>query len=74
MTHPLHQLSGMNIHTSPLCVVQFRFPKSKKRRIRKKWASRPQNFRPDRKILIFDGKLICHPDLADELQKLISTK
>jgi len=25
---------------------QFRFPRSKKKRIRKKWASRPENWRP----------------------------
>ena len=26
--------------------VQVRFPRSKKKRIRKKWAKRPENFRP----------------------------
>jgi hypothetical protein len=31
------------IMTTP---IQFRFPKSKKKRIRKKWAKNPENLRP----------------------------
>ena len=27
--------------------VQFRFPKSRRKRIRKKWAAQPQNFRDE---------------------------
>jgi hypothetical protein len=33
---------------------QFRFPRTKKRRIRKKWAMRPENIRPMEKAL-WDG-------------------
>lgn len=32
--------------------VQFRFPKSKKRRIRKKWAKRPENSRPCDQLIV----------------------
>ena len=43
-------LNGFSIHVNDfMCIqqkyVQFRYPKSKKKRIRKKWAKRPENFR-----------------------------
>ena len=44
-------------------VEQFRLPHSKKKRIRKKWAKRPENFRP---ISLYDEAnltLYCHPSL-----------
>ena len=70
--NPLANLSELPIHTSRLCVVQCRFPKSKKPRIRKKWGKRPQNFKPDPRVMVFDGMLVCHPSIASELQHLTS--
>lgn len=44
-------LFGMPVYVSPAPFperrVQFRFPRSKKRRIRRKWAARPENFRTE---------------------------
>ena len=43
--------------------VQYRFPKSKRRRIRKKWSKDSKNWRtiPDDKIYLMGNKAICHP-------------
>lgn len=45
-------------------IEQVRFPKSKKNRIRKKWANRIENFRPSTKIMIVEGSFVCHPSTA----------
>ena len=43
--------NGLRVYINDLaCVIpdktfQFRFPKSKKKRIRKKWSKRPQNWK-----------------------------
>ena len=56
-----------NVIINPLMIVrgdQFRYPVSKKRRIRKKWAGRERNFRrvPDPNIYeMGKGTFICHP-------------
>ena len=38
-------------------LVQYRFPKSKKRRIRSKWAKDPRNYRTETRVprILFDG-------------------
>lgn len=43
--------------------VQARFPRSKGRRIQKKWARRSRNFRPGRVrfVVEVEGVLIMHP-------------
>lgn len=55
--------------------IQIRFPKSKKKRIRKKWAKRPENWelRYDRsaKGYIFGGKLIVGPETFKRIQNVI---
>mgnify|MGYP001807316837 CR=1 FL=1 len=42
------QVAGYNIivHDGPIGHVQFRFPRTKRRRIRRKWAKRQANLRP----------------------------
>ncbi|MFA6959935.1 MAG: hypothetical protein WC205_04190 [Opitutaceae bacterium] len=56
------ELSG-EIKASEALVEQFRFPKSKKKRIRKKWAKRPGNWRPMKKVWVLeDGTIYAHPD------------
>lgn len=49
---------------------QHRFPRSKKKRIRKKWTKRPNNFktRPRKDFLRYENKFICHPVVARELR------
>ncbi len=57
------------IETPALDMVQFRFPKSKKKRIRKKWAKRPENWRPNNKAyLAFDGTLYVSPHMKRSLK------
>lgn len=60
----------MKIIESRFLLEQFRIPKSKKRRIRRKWAMRPENFRPNiRSGYIFEGAFVCHPKMAEILRK-----
>lgn len=49
---------------------QTRFPKSKKRRIQKKWARNPRNLRtePDLNSLVLGGDIYCHPIVAQRLR------
>lgn len=37
---------------------QVRFPKSKKKRIRRKWAKRPENFKWEAKVLHMPASMI----------------
>ena len=50
--------------------TQFRFPKSKRHRIRKKWRKNPENFRtlPDTNLYQYGDKIICHPKMARRLR------
>lgn len=52
---------------------QVRFPRSKKRRIQKKWRKRPGNIKtvPDRQCIMIGDKIICHPVVAAELRAAI---
>lgn len=56
----------MRIIESPYLTEQFRFPRSKKKRIRAKWTKRPENHRPNitSGMLMPNGDLVCHPELA----------
>jgi hypothetical protein len=55
--------------------VQYRFPKSKRRRVRKKWKNDPKNWRtmPDDKIYIMGNRAICHPLTLRKLNETLST-
>ena len=53
----------------PRLVDQFRFPKSKKRRIREKWAKKPFNFKPSKHIYKTGHFLIAHPTIAAVLRR-----
>lgn len=60
--------SGLKIVTSPhlprFKLVQFRFPKSKRKRIRMKWAKRPENFKqvPSHTMYRMGDTVVVHPD------------
>ena len=53
---------------------QYRFPKSKKRRVRKKWRKRSANFRAkiDPSVIVVEqqGVMYMHPQTADRLRCL----
>lgn len=51
---------------------QFRFPRSKKKRIKKKWQKRPINFktRPRKDFLLYGDYVICNPIMAAKLRRL----
>lgn len=65
----------MNIIKSPHLVkrVQFRFPKSKRRRIRKKWAKQSKNFKtiPLDEIYRMGNSFVMHPRMAERLRAKI---
>lgn len=50
---------------------QARLPKTRKRRILKKWAKRKENFRtvPDRNIYKTAHGIFCHPVVAAEIRR-----
>lgn len=49
---------------------QVKFPRSKKKRIKKKWGKNPKNFitKPDLSCYMFGNNVICHPVVAKELK------
>ena len=51
--------------------IQYRFPQSKKKRIRNKWKKRPCNFKKEKKeyAYIINGTLVGS---ADALKRIIS--
>jgi hypothetical protein len=61
---------GTPVYLDPQMVerVQIRFPKTKKKRIRRKWAKRPCNWveRPLRDVYQVGGAFIMHPALWRE--------
>lgn len=56
--------------------IQYRFPTSKKMRIRKKWAKRPENYRPVESPLMLKGGniLICTRDMKREIESRFHAK
>lgn len=60
-----HELAPVTIRTTEALTEQYRFPRTKKRRIRNKWSKRPQNLRALRGgIFHEDSKtLYVHPDI-----------
>ena len=63
----------IRIYRNVYCTIrkQFRFPSSKKRRIRNKWKKRDKNFRdiPDEKIYFMQNSrtMVGHPVAVDKL-------
>ncbi len=50
--------------------VQFRFPRSKRRRIRKKWRKRAANFREEPVAWLIGGEVFCHPNVYEKFKRL----
>ena len=55
--------------------VQFRFPKSKKRRIRKKWKKRPENFRMEKRnrVLKLGRQMFVHSLMFEQIKNEYKT-
>ena len=54
-----------------LTYQQIRFPRSTKRRIRKKWQRNPRNYGMAPGILMVGEGFICHPKIFDDLKRII---
>jgi hypothetical protein len=70
-------LAAITIWESRHCVerVQFRYPKSKKLRIRKKWAKREENVRYEPRAYLYNkDTILCHPAIAKRLRQEIAQK
>ena len=61
--------SGLDIHVSDTMIEQHRKPRSKKRRIRAKWAKRPGNWRPMRGALKSGNAVYMHPQTLAIMQR-----
>lgn len=67
-------MTAMQIVESPALVEQFRFPKSRRARIRKKWARDKRNWRAMRKFLSYgNGIIFAHPEMAARLRRHVRT-
>jgi hypothetical protein len=62
--------AGLSIISSAHCVerVQFRFPRSKKRRIRNKWTGREANVRYEPRAYQSGRTIYAHPSFVAQLQ------
>ena len=72
-------VGGLRIFENIHCSVrqQFRFPRSKRRRIRTKWANRERNFRhlPDPNVYVMEqqGAMVGHPATIAKLRRELDT-
>jgi hypothetical protein len=66
----MFDLYGIHVYFDRTLVdrKQVRFPKTKRRRIRRKWAKRPENYKefPKREAYRIANALYVHPDVFDE--------
>jgi hypothetical protein len=83
-----HYLSGMPVYVNVMATTrqQCRFPKSKRKRIRKKWAKRPDNFKDvpgaymmPRSMMSFSSCsnekcLIVHPVIFEKMKDELKRK
>lgn len=71
-------LGAVNIIPTPYLTErkQFRFPASKKGRIRKKWRKETRNWRTSAspKIIAMGNQLLAHPDTIELLKRKLSEK
>ena len=62
-------INGINIIKSELCIkrFQFRFPRSKKSRIRKKWSKDEKNYKQVPTIYQMGDTIIAHPAIISQI-------
>lgn len=58
----------MRIQTDDNLVDQWRRPRSRSRRIRRKWAKDPRNWRPSHRFIVQANTIVCHPAMAYEIK------
>ena len=72
----LFDLIGFRIITEEYMAdrKQVKFPRSKKRRIRKKWAKNPANYEwiPWDRVYQMGGTLVMHPMMLVKLKKVLN--
>ena len=61
--------AGMRVIQDPSLMQQFRFPKSKKKRIRKKFRKNPKNFKPSNEVFIARNMIVVHPQTLKKIAK-----
>jgi hypothetical protein len=72
-------VGGLRIIQSVHCTIrqQYRFPRSKRRRIRAKWAKSERNFRhladPNMYVMRDQGAVVMHPATWRKLERELST-
>lgn len=71
---PMNNLSayyGLKIFESPLIAkrVQFRHPRSRKRRIRRKWAARAENFKDAPTAYRVGDVVYAHPEWIRKIKE-----
>lgn len=72
----MNELNGFKIVESLAFVVQYRFPRTKKRRIRNKWEQREENYRPREDAIIdYINKVMhLHPTALQKLKNYESNR
>jgi len=64
----------MPIRTSYLLVdkVQYRFPRSKRKRMRKKWSKQEKNFHyvPSNSVWTIGGMIYVHPQVLNRMRSM----
>jgi hypothetical protein len=65
---------GLKLVSSPYATIptQFRFPRSKKKRLRKKWKKNKNNWRSEPAMFMMNDTAIAHPVIIAQIQE--STK
>jgi len=64
-------LTDLTISESTSFIVQYRFPRSKKARIRKKWSKKLSNYKPDPQVYQINDKLYAHPETVRRLKEVL---
>jgi len=70
------EIAGVPIYQSALAIsrIQFRFPKSKCKRIRKKWRKNPDNFKEIPAVYQVGKSFVAHPVLYTQIRDAINEK
>lgn len=63
---------GLTFHVSSYIQEQFRFPRTKRRRIREKWATRQGNWRPSGNSYRIGNDVYLHPATYRRLMETFS--
>lgn len=70
---PYNNFGAMRVFTDANMVVQFRRPRSKRRRIQNKWKKNKANFKASKHALVDQSRemIVCHPIMYEEIKRQI---